>query len=95
MKRLQFLQKSWKRRKDCKKDGRLCFTWLSNRKKYDPKKERDPRKPLCFAGFRFAEVLLNRRNSLEPVGFGGFRALCDFRVRGPSAMLRGERGAGY
>ena len=71
---------------------------------------RDPRNPLCFVGFPFAEVLLNRRNSLEPAGFGGFRALSDFRARGPrrrppggaaggargpSAMLGSERGAGY
>ena len=35
-----------------------------------------------FDGFRFAEVLLNRETAFGPLGFGGFRALSDFRVRG-------------
>ena len=59
--------------------------------------------PTFYDGFRFAEVLLNRETAFGPLGFGGFRALSDFRVRGippepwrggswPLAMLRGDRG---
>ena len=42
----------------------------------------DPGNPTFFDGFRFAEVLLNRETAFGPLGFGGFRALSDFRVRG-------------
>ena len=42
----------------------------------------NPGNPTFFDGFRFAEVLLNRETAFGPLGFGGFRALSDFRVRG-------------
>ena len=49
----------------------------------------DPRNPTFFDGFRFAEVLLNRETAFGPLGFGGFRALSDFRVRGIPRALEG------
>ena len=48
-----------------------------------------PREPNFFDGFRFAEVLLNRETAFGPLGFGGFRALSDFRVRGIPGALKG------
>ena len=50
---------------------------------------RDPGNPSFFDGFRFAEVLLNRETAFGPLGFGGFRALSDFRVRGIPRALEG------
>ena len=49
----------------------------------------DPGNPTFFDGFRFAEVLLNRETAFGPLGFGGFRALSDFRVRGIPRALEG------
>ena len=49
----------------------------------------DPGNPTFFDGFRFAEVLLNRETAFGPLGFGGFRALSDFRVRGVPRALEG------
>ena len=48
-----------------------------------------PGNPPFFDGFRFAEVLLNRETAFGPLGFGGFRALSDFRVRGIPRALEG------
>ena len=53
----------------------------------------DPGKPTFFDGFRFAEVLLNRETAFGPLGFGGFRALSDFRVRGIPRALEGGAAA--
>ena len=74
----------------------------SHTEKYTLHFLRDPGNPSFFDGFRFAEVLLNRETAFGPLGFGGFRALSDFRVRGspepwrggprPLALLRGDRG---
>ena len=52
-----------------------------------------PREPTFFDGFRFAEVLLNRETAFGPLGFGGFRALSDFRVRGIPRALEGRLAA--
>ena len=53
----------------------------------------EPGNPTFFDGFRFAEVLLNRETAFGPLGFGGFRALSDFRVRGtPRALGEGACG---
>ena len=49
----------------------------------------DPGNPPFFDGFRFAEVLLNRETAFGLLGFGGFRALSDFRVRGIPRALEG------
>ena len=49
----------------------------------------DPGNPSFSDGFRFAEVLLNRETAFGPLGFGGFRALSDFRVRGIPRALEG------
>ena len=79
-----------------------CTTQCSQTENYVLHFWRDPGNPSFFDGFRFAEVLLNRETAFGPLGFGGFRALSDFRVRGipralkggprPLAMLRGDRG---
>ena len=53
----------------------------------------DPGNPTFFDGFRFAEVLLNRGTAFGPLGFGGFRALSDFRVRGIPRPLEGGAAA--
>ena len=53
----------------------------------------DPGNPSFSDGFRFAEVLLNRETAFGPLGFGGFRALSDFRVRWiPPSPGGGARG---